>query len=38
MEEWRQERTKSYGQADLKMGKDGHEEELVKGIVVKHYN
>lgn len=38
MEEWRQERTKSYGQVDLKMGQDGHEEETVKGIVVKHYN
>ncbi|TFK31162.1 hypothetical protein BDQ12DRAFT_660738 [Crucibulum laeve] len=39
MEDWRKERTKSYGKVELKMGKEkGVEEEIVSGVIVKHYN
>lgn len=39
MEEWRKERTKSYGKVALKLSKEnGVEEEIISGIVVKHYN
>jgi len=39
MEAWRKARTASYGTADLKKGTQaGVEEEVVKGIRVKHYN
>jgi hypothetical protein len=39
MEMWRKARTSSYGQAELKANeKDkGVEEEVVNGVVVKHY-
>ena len=35
---WRKERTISYGRIPLKKGTENTEEELVGGIVVKHYN
>ena len=38
MEVWRRERTAAYGQSDLKPTGDGVEEELINGVVVKHYN
>ncbi|KAF8064889.1 hypothetical protein FPV67DRAFT_159192 [Lyophyllum atratum] len=39
MEEWRKGRTFSYGKVALKAGiEKGVEEELVSGVVVKHYN
>ncbi|KZT63267.1 Clavaminate synthase-like protein [Daedalea quercina L-15889] len=39
MLEWRKSRTASYGVAQLKMNaKSGHEEEVVKGVLVTHYN
>lgn len=38
MEEWRKERTKSYGRVPLKLKENGVEEEIISGIVVKHYN
>ncbi|KAG6828486.1 hypothetical protein H0H92_007801 [Tricholoma furcatifolium] len=39
MEEWRKNRTKTYGKVALKQGaENGVEEELVNGVVVKHYN
>ena len=38
-ETWRKERTLSYGKSDLKKGMERNvEEEVVEGIVVKHYN
>lgn len=37
--EWRMARTKSYGQVMLTAGKEKNvEEEIVSGVVVKHYN
>ena len=38
MEAWRRGRTAAYGQSDLKPGGNGVEEELINGVVVKHYN
>lgn len=39
MEQWRQGRSVAYGTTELKMGsKQGVEEEIVRGVVVKHYN
>lgn len=39
MEQWRQGRSIAYGTTELKMGKEkGVEEEVVRGVVVKHYN
>ena len=39
MLEWRKSRTAGYGVAELKMNeKSGHEEEIVEGVVVTHYN
>ena len=38
MEVWRRGRTAAYGQSDLKPTGDGVEEELINGVVVKHYN
>ncbi|KAF7986013.1 hypothetical protein HWV62_41348 [Athelia sp. TMB] len=39
MEEWRKGRSVSYGRAALKIGtEDGVEEEVVRGVTVKHYN
>lgn len=38
MKEWRKGRTTSYGQVELKPTENGTEEEIVNGVVVKHYN
>jgi hypothetical protein len=39
MEVWRKSRTSAYGQSDLKSGsEEGVEEEVINGVVVKHYN
>ncbi|OAX35551.1 Clavaminate synthase-like protein [Rhizopogon vinicolor AM-OR11-026] len=39
MEQWRRARTKAYGHSELKNGKEkGVEEEVINGVVVKHYN
>lgn len=39
MEVWRRGRTAAYGQSDLKpTGEGGVEEEVINGVVVKHYN
>ncbi|KAJ8089996.1 hypothetical protein PM082_018575 [Marasmius tenuissimus] len=42
MEVWRKERTSRYGQSELKKseeaGKERVEEEMIGGVVVKHYN
>ena len=39
MEAWRKARTTTYGKVELKVGKEaGVEEEVVNGVVVKHYN
>jgi isopenicillin N synthase-like dioxygenase len=36
---WRKGRTTTYGRTDLKKGKEHNiEEEVIEGIVVKHYN
>jgi len=38
METWRKARTATYGQTDLKPAGNRVEEELINGVVVKHYN
>jgi isopenicillin N synthase-like dioxygenase len=38
VEEWRKGLTASYGYSALKKKDDGVEEEVIKGVVVKHYN
>lgn len=39
MEAWRKGRTATYGKVELRSGKEaGVEEEVVNGVVVKHYN
>jgi hypothetical protein len=38
MEAWRIARTATYGQSDLKPAGNKVEEELIHGVVVKHYN
>jgi isopenicillin N synthase-like dioxygenase len=39
VKEWRMARTAAYGQSELKSGEQpGTEEEVIKGMVVKHYN
>ena len=41
MEEWRRGRTAAYGQSELKKagaGEEGVEEEVIGGVVVRHYN
>ena len=38
MEAWRKGRTAAYGQSDLKPTEKGVEEEVINGVVVKHYN
>jgi hypothetical protein len=39
MEAWRRGRTGTYGQVPLTVGKEpGTEEQIVAGLVVKHYN
>lgn len=39
MEQWRRARTSAYGQTELKKKDDGRvEEEVINGVVVKHYN
>ena len=38
-EEWRKGRTAAYGQTELKAGAEkGTEEEMINGVLVKHYN
>ena len=38
MEAWRKGRTAAYGQSVLKPTDKGVEEEIIHGVVVKHYN
>lgn len=39
MEQWRKGRTTAYGQSILRQGKEkGVEEELIEGVLVKHWN
>jgi hypothetical protein len=39
VEAWRKARTSAYGQTELKKGKEvGVEEEVINGVLVKHYN
>ena len=38
MEEWRKGRTSAYGQTELKSKQKGIEEEVINGVVVKHWN
>ncbi|KAG2040734.1 hypothetical protein BDR03DRAFT_1029402 [Suillus americanus] len=39
MEQWRKARTSAYGQSDLENGKEkGVEQEVINGVLVKHYN
>ncbi|KIJ63602.1 hypothetical protein HYDPIDRAFT_29394 [Hydnomerulius pinastri MD-312] len=39
MEEWRKGRTSAYGQSELKSGQEkGVEEEIINGVLVRHYN
>lgn len=39
VKEWRMARTAAYGQSELKSGEQpGTEEEVIRGMVVKHYN
>lgn len=39
MEQWRKNRTTTYGKIELKVGEDKRtEEEVINGVVVKHYN
>jgi len=38
MEAWRKGRTAAYGQSDLKQTGNGIEEQIINGVVVKHYN
>jgi len=38
VEDWRKGRTAAYGQTNLSEGKEsGVEEEIINGVVVKHY-
>lgn len=38
MEDWRRGRTSAYGQTELKKTEGGVEEEVIGGVVVKHYS
>ncbi|KAH9944883.1 Clavaminate synthase-like protein [Amylocystis lapponica] len=38
MEQWRRGRTSAYGQTELKKKDERVEEELINGVLVKHYN
>lgn len=38
MEEWRMGRARAYGVSKLEMKNNGVEEEVINGVVVKHYN
>lgn len=38
MESWRKGRTAAYGQSKLKATASGVEEEVINGVVVKHFN
>lgn len=39
MEAWRKGRTSAYGKSDLKKAEqNGIEEEVINGVLVKHYN
>ncbi len=35
---WRKERTRAYGTSQLVKKENGDEEEVINGVVVKHYN
>lgn len=37
-EQWRKARTSAYGKSDLKKTDERVEEEVINGVVVKHYN
>ena len=37
-EQWRRGRTSAYGQSELKKKDETVEEEVINGVVVKHYN
>ena len=37
-EQWRRGRTSAYGQSELKKKDENVEEEVINGVVVKHYN
>lgn len=37
-EQWRRARTSAYGQSELKKKDEVVEEEVINGVVVKHYN
>ena len=37
MEQWRRARTSAYGQSELQRKDGGVEEEVINGVVVKHY-
>ena len=37
-EQWRRARTSAYGKSDLKKKDERVEEEIINGVVVKHYN
>ena len=38
MEQWRKGRISAFGKTELKKREDGHEEEYINGVLVKHYN
>lgn len=38
MEEWRRARTAAYGRTELNETDEGVEEEIINGVVVKHFN
>lgn len=38
VEQWRRGRTRAYGKTELKKTAAGVEEEVINGVVVKHYN
>ncbi|KAI0819369.1 hypothetical protein BC628DRAFT_1036591 [Trametes gibbosa] len=38
MEQWRRGRTRAYGQSELEKKDETVEEEVINGVVVKHYN
>lgn len=39
MEQWRKARTSAYGQSELEISKEtGVEQEVINGVLVKHYN
>ena len=38
VEQWRKSRTVAYGKTELKKAEGGVEEEIINGVLVKHYN